>query len=90
MPGSLVALAATGWLGRASVTLVALGRILLLAGLVLALLGVGFLLLDALGVHRVSGTLVWRRGGFTLIAPIGVMIVVSLLLTVLLNLVLRR
>ena len=71
-------------------TLVALGRILVLAGLVLGVLGVGFLLLDALGVHRVSGTLVWRRGGLTLIAPIGVMVVASLLLTVLLNLLLRR
>jgi len=72
------------------VTLVALGRILVLTGLALGVLGVGFLLLDALGVHRVPGTLVWRRGGLTLIAPIGVMVVASLLLTVLLNLLLRR
>jgi hypothetical protein len=72
------------------VTLIAVGRILLLAGLVLVVLGAGFLILDALGIHRVPGTFVWRRDGFTLIAPIGVMVAVSLLLTVLLNLLLRR
>jgi hypothetical protein len=72
------------------VTLFGVGRILLLAGLVLVVLGAGFLLLNALGIHRLPGTVVWRRGGFTLIAPIGVMVVVSLLLTVLLNLLLRR
>jgi hypothetical protein len=72
------------------VTLFGVGRILLLAGLVLVVLGAGFLLLNALGIHRLPGTVEWRRGGFTLIAPIGVMVVVSLLLTVLLNLLLRR
>jgi hypothetical protein len=72
------------------VSLFGLGRILLLAGLALVVVGGGLLLLDALGIHRLPGTVVWRRGGFTMIAPIGVMIVVSLLLTVLLNLLLRR
>jgi hypothetical protein len=72
------------------VTLIAVGRILLLAGLVLAALGAGVLLMSALGIDKVPGTFVWRRGGLTLIAPIGLMIVLSLLLTVLLNLLLRR
>jgi hypothetical protein len=72
------------------VPLFTVGRILLLAGLALVVLGGGLLVLDALGVHRLPGTIVLRRGGLTLIAPIGVMVVVSLLLTVLLNLLLRR
>lgn len=68
----------------------AVGRLVLLAGLVLVVLGAAFLLFNSLGVHKVPGTLVWRRGGMTLIAPIGVMVVVSVLLTVLLNLLPRR
>ncbi len=71
-------------------SLLVVGRVVVLAGLVLVALGGGLLLLDALGVHRLPGTVVLRRGGFTLIAPIGAMIVASVLLTLLLNLLLRR
>ena len=71
-------------------SLLVVGRLVLLAGLVLVALGGGLLFLGALGVHRLPGTVVLRRDGFTLIAPIGAMIVASVLITLLLNLLLRR
>jgi hypothetical protein len=72
------------------VTFFAIGRLILLAGLALAALGAALIMLDALGVGHLPGTFVWRRGGVTVFAPIGVMIVVSVVLTVALNLLLRR
>jgi Protein of unknown function (DUF2905) len=67
-----------------------LGKILLAAGLALALAGVVFLVLARLGVTRLPGDLVIRRGNFTLYAPLGLMIALSVLLTIALNLVARR
>ena len=56
----------------------------------LLVLGGIFLLLGRFGLDRLPGDLVFRRGNFTVYAPIGLMIVVSIVLTVLLNLFLRR
>ena len=56
----------------------------------LLVLGGIFLLLGRLGLDRLPGDLLFRRGNFTVYAPIGLMIVVSIVLTVLLNLFLRR
>ena len=56
----------------------------------LLVLGGIFLLLGRLVLDRLPGDLVFRRGNFTVYAPIGLMIVVSIVLTVLLNLFLRR
>lgn len=53
------------------------------------MVGAGFVVPDKLGVHRVTGDLVRRRGGVTVIAPIGVMALGSLLLTSILNLIVR-
>jgi hypothetical protein len=66
------------------------GRILLLAAAALALIGAGLLLASKLGVNRLPGDLVVKRGNFTLYAPIGLMVVLSLALTIVLNLFLRR
>lgn len=67
-----------------------LGKILLAAGLGLAVAGVVFLLLARAGVTRFPGDLVVRRGNFTLYAPIGLMILLSVVLTIVLNLIARR
>lgn len=56
----------------------------------LLVLGGIFLLLGRFGLDRLPGDLVFRRGNFTLYAPIGLMIVVSIVLTILLNLFFRR
>jgi hypothetical protein len=47
-------------------------------------------LLSRFGLDRLPGDLVFRRGNFTVYAPIGLMIVVSVVLTILLNLFFRR
>ncbi len=67
-----------------------LGRLLLGAGALLALLGALVLLLGKLGVGGLPGDLVWRRGGLTLYVPLGLMLVLSIVLTILLNLFFRR
>jgi hypothetical protein len=67
-----------------------LAKILLGAALVLALVGGGLFLAARLGVDRLPGDIVVRRGNFTLYAPIGLMILLSVVLTVALNIFLRR
>ncbi|MER3410647.1 MAG: DUF2905 domain-containing protein [Thermoleophilia bacterium] len=66
-----------------------LGKALLVAGIVLLVAGACALLLARFGIGRLPGDIVIRRGNFTLYAPIGLMILASIVLTILLN-VLRR
>ena len=56
---------------------------------VLALVGGALLVASKLGLERLPGDIVIKRDGFTLYAPLGLMIVVSLVLTIVLNLVSR-
>jgi hypothetical protein len=67
-----------------------LGRALIGLGLLLALVGAVLLVGGRLGLGRLPGDLVLRRPGFTFYAPLATSIVVSLLLTLLLNLWSRR
>jgi DUF2905 family protein len=67
-----------------------MGRILLLTAAAFAVVGAGMLLASKLGIGRLPGDVVIKRGNFTLYAPIGLMIVLSLVLTIVLNLVFRR
>lgn len=57
---------------------------------VLLVLGGLFLLLGRFGVERLPGDLVFRRGNLTLYFPIGLMILLSIVGTIVLNLVFRR
>ena len=66
------------------------GKILLGAAALIALVGVVLLVAARLGIDRLPGDLVIRRGSFTLYAPIGLMIVISLVATIVLNLIGRR
>ena len=59
------------------------------AGVLLVLGGV-FFLLGRFGVDRLPGDLVLRRGNFTLYFPIGLMILLSVVGTIVLNIVFRR
>jgi hypothetical protein len=65
-------------------------KILLVLAAVLALLGGGLLLASKLGLERLPGDIVIKRDGFTLYAPLGLMIVLSLALTIILNLISRN
>jgi hypothetical protein len=57
---------------------------------VLLVLGGVLFLLGRMGVDRLPGDLVLRRGNFTLYFPIGLMILLSVVGTILLNIILRR
>lgn len=67
-----------------------LGRILIGVAIVLLVLGGLFLVLGRLGLDRLPGDLVLRRGNATVYFPIGLMILVSVVGTILLNLFFRR
>ena len=67
-----------------------LGRILIGVAIVLLVLGALFLLLGRFGIDRLPGDLVFRRGNVTVYFPIGIMILLSIVGTILLNLFLRR
>jgi Protein of unknown function (DUF2905) len=64
----------------------AFAKILLAAAAALALIGVALLLAAKLGIGRLPGDVVVRRGNFTLYAPIGLMLLLSLVLSLALNL----
>ncbi|NLE74437.1 MAG: DUF2905 domain-containing protein [Actinobacteria bacterium] len=66
------------------------GKILLLVGGVLAVLGVTLWLLSRLGLDRMPGDLVLRGKNVTVYVPLGVMLLVSVVATLILNLFLRR
>ena len=67
-----------------------IGRLLLIAGGLLALVGGLVLFADKLGLGRLPGDLVWRRKGVTVHFPLVTSIVLSVILTLLMNLFLRR
>ena len=66
------------------------GKVLLVSAVVLAIVGLGALGLAKLGVDRVPGTLAWKSDNVTVFVPIGLMLLVSLVGTIVLNVFLRR
>jgi hypothetical protein len=66
------------------------GKLLIGGAVVLLVLGGVFLLLGRFGVERLPGDLVLRRGNFTLYFPIGLMILLSVVGTIVVNIVFRR
>jgi hypothetical protein len=67
-----------------------LGKLLIGGALVLLVLGGLFLLLGRIGLDLLPGDLVFRQGNFTVYSPIGLMILLSIAGTVVLNVLLRR
>ena len=67
-----------------------IGKLLLAGAVALLVLGGLFLLLGRFGVERLPGDLVFRRGNLTFYFPIGLMILLSVVGTIVLNIVLRR
>jgi hypothetical protein len=66
------------------------GKLLIGGAVVLLVLGGLLFLLGRFGVDRLPGDLVLRRGDFTLYFPIGLMILLSVVGTIVLNIVFRR
>ena len=67
-----------------------LGKSILGLGILLMVIGAVVLLAGRFGLHRLPGDLVIRRGNFTLSFPIVSCIVISVVLTIVLNLLVRR
>jgi len=67
-----------------------IGKLLIGGAIVLLALGGLFLLLGRFGLDRLPGDLVFKRGNVTVYLPIGLMILVSIVATILLNLFFRR
>jgi hypothetical protein len=72
------------------VGLESLGKLLLAGAAVLLVIGGLFLLLGRFGIDRLPGDIVFRRGNATIYFPIGLMILLSIVGTIVLNLVFRR
>jgi hypothetical protein len=72
------------------VNLEGVGKLLIGGAVALLVLGAIFLLLGRFGLDRLPGDLVLRRGNLTVYLPIGLMILLSIVGTILLNLFLRR
>jgi len=66
------------------------GKLLIGGAVVLLVLGGVLFLLGRFGVDRLPGDLVLRWGNFTLYFPIGLMILLSVVGTIVLNIVFRR
>jgi hypothetical protein len=67
-----------------------IGRLLIIFGVVVLFLGVVLVLVGKVPfLGRLPGDFMFRRDGFTLFAPITTMIMVSLVLTILVNLFFR-
>jgi len=72
------------------VGLESVGKVLIGGAVVLLVLGGVLFLLGRFGVNRLPGDLILRRGNFTLYFPIGLMILLSVVGTIVLNIVFRR
>lgn len=68
-----------------------LGRMLIYIGVIVVLVG-GFFVLSAKlpWIGRLPGDIIYRRENLTILVPITTMIIASIVLTVLLNFIIRR
>lgn len=67
-----------------------IGKFLIGGALVLLVLGGLLFLLGRFGLDRLPGDLVLRRGGLTVYFPIGIMVLLSVVGTIVLNVIFRR
>lgn len=67
-----------------------LGRVLIVVGLLVMVAGGLLVLLSSLGLGRLPGNLEIRRGNLRIYIPLASSLLVSVLLTLLLNLLARR
>lgn len=63
-----------------------LGKVLLVTGGLIALAGGVLYLAGRLGIGRLPGDLLWRGDNWTVYVPLGWMILLSVVLTIVLNL----
>ena len=66
------------------------GKLSLLLGIALVIIGGAIYLVARLGIGPLPGNIAIRRGNLRIFIPIGTSILVSVVLTLLLNLLIRR
>ncbi|MCX7785756.1 MAG: DUF2905 domain-containing protein [candidate division WOR-3 bacterium] len=67
-----------------------LGKILIILGFFLIVLGLGIILISKLHIFPLPGDIFIQRKNFTFYFPIISSLILSLILTIILNLILRR
>ncbi len=65
------------------------GKLLLIGGLIIAATGLLFLLFGRLGLGRLPGDIFIQRGNFTFYFPLVTMVLVSIILTFIINFIRR-
>ncbi|HOB34829.1 MAG: DUF2905 domain-containing protein [Firmicutes bacterium] len=66
-----------------------LGKWLIIAGIVLIVIGLA-VSTDWLPLGRLPGDIVWRRGNVTVFLPLGTMVLLSVLLSIIMAIIGRR
>ena len=66
------------------------GRILIITGIIILIIGVVYLLGNRIGLGRLPGDIVIRRGNISCFIPIVTSILLSIILTIIANLLFRR
>jgi hypothetical protein len=66
------------------------GRILIITGIIILVIGVVYLLGNRIGLGRLPGDIVVRRGNISCFIPIVTSIILSIILTIIANLLFRR
>ncbi len=66
-----------------------IGRVLLTIGIVIAVAGLILIVLDRFGMGRLPGDILIKRENLTIFFPITTMIIISIILTTLINLMRR-
>ncbi|MGB9750000.1 MAG: DUF2905 family protein [Caldisericia bacterium] len=65
-------------------------RIIIIFGIVLILIGIVFYFIDKLPFFKLPGDIVIRRKNLTIYIPLVTMIIISIILTIILNLIFRK
>ncbi|HOC08593.1 MAG: DUF2905 domain-containing protein [Clostridiales bacterium] len=68
----------------------AIGKIIITFGIIMVLVGGGLLLIGKLGLGKLPGDIFFQRGNTTFYFPLATSLIVSLVLTIILNLIFRR
>lgn len=63
-----------------------IGRMLLTFGVVLAIIGIVFMTIDRIGLSKLPGDIIIRKGNFTFFFPIASSIIVTIILNLLFRL----
>jgi hypothetical protein len=67
-----------------------IGKILIIFGIILIISGILFIAGEKIGLGRLFGDIYFKRGNFSFYFPITTSIIISIILTILLNIFFRK